>query len=101
MVLCKANGGACDRETSHQSGLCNEHRPIRDVKTDKKNATKAALLEGWRADLFVALADCDAVVPRNAIVSLQAKHPGAGIREGETYKRLFAHMEGEEEEGEI
>jgi hypothetical protein len=33
MTLCKWNGGACERETSHPSGMCDLHRE--EVKPDR------------------------------------------------------------------
>jgi hypothetical protein len=28
MALCKWNGGACERETNHPSGICDKHRKM-------------------------------------------------------------------------
>jgi hypothetical protein len=28
MTLCKWNGGACERETNHRSGICDKHRTM-------------------------------------------------------------------------
>jgi hypothetical protein len=28
MTLCKWNGGACERETAHPSGICEKHRKM-------------------------------------------------------------------------
>jgi len=28
MALCKWNGGACDRETNHPTGICDQHRKM-------------------------------------------------------------------------
>jgi len=34
MALCKWNGGACDRETNHPSGICQMHRKMTSTIAD-------------------------------------------------------------------